>query len=140
MGRRAKRKILSPRRRALDAVLRSIHGHRRGPEPGRTLARYSQGRCLIQLRQETPALAADSYHSVNVEAGGILAYVRKHGEQRTLAVFNFGSDATSLHLTPISPGGEILCSTHLDRDGEAGLQELGVRPGEGLLISLSPAA
>ncbi|WP_047864681.1 alpha-amylase family glycosyl hydrolase [Rubrobacter aplysinae] len=94
-------------------------------------------RRLIHLRHQTPALEAGSYHPLNVGADGIFAYVRECGGQRVLAIFNLGPEAATLDLSRSGPSGEVLCSTHLDRDGEVGLNSLGVRPDEGLLVSLS---
>ena len=94
-------------------------------------------RSLIHLRKNLRALSVGSYISFETGNDAVFAYQREHDEQRVLVTLNFSDRPQSLDLPPAKNGGEILCSTHLDRTGalESGVLEL--RPYEGLTVLLN---
>ncbi len=93
-------------------------------------------RRLIGLRRELPALTVGSYRPLDTGDGSVQAYLREHGEQRVLVVLNFAAERRVLDLSGAGDEGEMLCSTYLDQIGHLDLGEIGVRPDEGIMVSL----
>jgi alpha-glucosidase len=87
-------------------------------------------RRLIALRRERPALAVGEYVAV-AAAGAVLAYERRHGDERLLVALNLSREPTTARL-PVA--GRVLLSTHLDREGEAAGPEVALRAGEGVVV------
>ncbi|MGH3090266.1 MAG: alpha-amylase family glycosyl hydrolase, partial [Rubrobacteraceae bacterium] len=95
-------------------------------------------RRLIESRKESPALTVGSYRPLDAGNRFVLAYVREYAEQRILVALNFGSEYEVLDVSREADEGEVLLSTSLDRDGGVSLGKTGLRPREGIMISLGP--
>ncbi|MDB5696865.1 MAG: alpha-amylase, partial [Sphingomonas bacterium] len=86
-------------------------------------------RALLKLRRASAALSIGSLALVEAEED-VLAYERRHGEERVLVALNLGSRERAV------PGGEegrVLLSTLSTGEGDV------LRPNEGAVISLSPS-
>ncbi|MGJ4941251.1 alpha-amylase family glycosyl hydrolase [Bradyrhizobium sp. HKCCYLS1011] len=95
-------------------------------------------RALIRLRKRHAALVTGHYRPVAAE-GDLLLY-RRDGEGEILTIaLNLGDDPVSLATEGSGLEGQILLSTHLDRDGEAIHGTLDLRGNEGVVIG-RPAA
>jgi alpha-glucosidase len=95
-------------------------------EPGSMLEFF---RGLIRLRKKSPALSVGSYTAIETGNDAVFAYLREHEGQRIVVALNFSEQPTRVDLAVANNGGELLCSTHLDRAGA-----LELRPYEGLMI------
>jgi alpha-glucosidase len=90
-------------------------------------------RRLIALRRETPALAVGSYTPIRAQ-GDLLAYLRTYAEQRCLVVLNLGSQPQHLEPYHTELSGQIVLSTHLDRDGETVHGAIDLRSDEAVIV------
>jgi alpha-glucosidase len=88
---------------------------------------------LIELRK-SPVLKAGSYHPVEAE-GDLLAYERRHGEERLFVALNLGSEPSKAAL-PEGCAGRVLLSTGLDREGDVS-DQIDLRPHEGVIVKLA---
>jgi alpha-glucosidase len=95
-------------------------------------------RRLLSLRRELPALAPGSYRSLETGAE-TFAYLREHEGQKVLVALNFGQEEREIDLSAVGASGEVLCSTHPDREGEARLDGLRLRLDEGVAVRLVDA-
>ncbi|MEX0683856.1 MAG: alpha-amylase family glycosyl hydrolase [Dehalococcoidia bacterium] len=91
-------------------------------------------RRLIQLRQSEQALMAGTYTPITTD-GHILAYCRKHDDEKFMVLLNFSSEAQIAELDPANAG-RIALSTHLDREGDIARGTVGLRADEGVIIKL----
>ena len=98
-------------------------------DPCSMLILYRQ---LLALRRKHPALAIGSYHAVAAE-GDVLAFERRHGDERLLIVLNLGGE--SGQMPPETGGGRELLST-LEAPSTASEGYM-LRPNEGLVLALS---
>jgi alpha-glucosidase len=87
-------------------------------------------RTLIDLRRNMPALATGGYAHVYTD-DDLLVYERSTADQRIRIALNLSHNGRQLDWS--EPDGQVLLSTHLDRDGEVG-PRLDLRPDEGLVI------
>jgi alpha-glucosidase len=92
---------------------------------------------LATLRRTSPALSEGSYRPLDTGYGLALAYLREHGDQRLLVALHFGGEPRTLDLSEAGGEARLLLSTHLDRTEHPNLKELALRPGEGVLLSLT---
>ena len=92
-------------------------------------------RRLLALRRATPALAVGSFAPLAAE-GDLLLYLRASGSRRFLVALNLGHDPQTVQLDATAAGGQIILSTHLDREGEPTGPSLNLRPDEGVVITL----
>jgi alpha-glucosidase len=99
-------------------------------DPRSMLALYQR---LIALRRATPALEIGSYASVPADSD-LLAYIRAAGSTRLLIALNLGSQERALVLS--EGGGNVILSTHLDREGDPMDGILALRGDEGVIIEL----
>lgn len=97
-------------------------------DPRSHLALY---RKLLQLRRKSNALRFGDYRSLGSGSADVFLYERQSERERVLVALNFSNTAQKLPQTD----GKILLSTFLDREGE--LQDVYLRPNEGLLIQRS---
>ncbi|MBZ0289769.1 MAG: DUF3459 domain-containing protein, partial [Anaerolineae bacterium] len=115
----------------LAANYKTVNVAKQKTDPRSMLALYQQ---LIAFRQTNVALQTGQYHSLT--GAGIptdcFVYTRIIGEQRLLIALNFTAEDRVVKLTG---KGVIQLSTYLDREHEA-VQELHLRPNEGLIIEL----
>jgi alpha-glucosidase len=96
-------------------------------------------RRLIDLRRSEPALTVGAYTPVEVSEGSdVVAYVRREGSSRLLVALNLGAQPQRTRTGELDAGGTVVLSTHLDREGER-VDEISLRPNEGLVIRLAPA-
>lgn len=100
-------------------------------EPGSMLEFF---RGLIRLRKKSPALSVGSYTAIETGNDAVFAYLREHEGQRIVVALNFSEQPTRVDLAVANNGGELLCSTHLDRAGALESGQLELRPYEGLMI------
>ena len=114
-----------------DCASRNVQ--RFAADPGSILNLY---RRLIALRRARAALSRGDYVQAHVE-GDLYAYERRHGGERLLVGLNFGHEQQSLTLPADAPGGTLLLSTHLDREGERVAVRAGLRAAEGVVIRLA---
>jgi alpha-glucosidase len=92
-------------------------------------------RRLINLRRSHPALSIGHYVPVHADAH-ILAYERRHSQERHLVVLNFCDSKQSFPLSRATGNATILLSTDLDREGGHAGSHVELRPDEGVLIAL----
>jgi alpha-glucosidase len=93
-------------------------------------------RRLLQLRRSYPALSVGEYEAV-AATRDLLAYLRRAQGERILVALNLGSEPYSLSIDSLGPMGQILLSTHMDRSHERVVSSIGLRPDEGVIVSLS---
>jgi alpha-glucosidase len=94
-------------------------------------------RRLIELRCERAPLAVGEYREV-LCTGAVLAYERTWRAQRCLVLLNFSHEPVSVLLPDET--GEVLLSTHLDREWEHVQDRCSLRADEGLVIAVAPVA
>ena len=92
-------------------------------------------RDLLKLRTSTQALRSGSYQSLPSVPGSYF-FRREQEGQRLLIALNFTSNPIEVRLQEDSQG-QILLSTHLDREGAIELSRISLRGDEGLIIALS---
>ncbi|HXT21598.1 MAG TPA: alpha-amylase family glycosyl hydrolase, partial [Thermoanaerobaculia bacterium] len=92
-------------------------------------------RRLLAIRRAEPALAVGPFSPLRAP-GDLLAWVRKDGDRRFLVVLNLGGEAASYAPAVLDLSGEVVLSTHLDREGERVRRAVELRADEGLLIRL----
>jgi alpha-glucosidase len=92
-------------------------------------------RKLLRLRRMQPALNRGSYAALEAGASNVYAYIRRSGGERKLIVLNFSSEPRSAHLD-VRGGATVLLSTYLDRSGPVPLNNIEMRPNEGLILDL----
>ena len=92
-------------------------------------------RRLIWTRKASPALLSGRYRAVDKVPEGCWAYLREHAGQRMLVALNFSDDEYRLSLPDLGVG-QLLVSTHLDREGTIDLVALHLRGHEGVIVEL----
>jgi alpha-glucosidase len=100
-------------------------------EPGSMFNFY---RSLLWIRRNSPALHGGSYQPVDV-VGECYVYLREFGEDRKLVALNFSGEPCQISIAQVGRG-NLLLSTHMDRDGQVNLSTLDLRPYEGVIIAL----
>ena len=98
-------------------------------DPTSMLALY---RRLLALRRATPALEVGGYVPVP-SSGDLLAYLRQDTQRRLLVLLNLGHQPQTFAS---ETSGQVLLSTHLDREGEAVSGTISLRADEGLVVEL----
>lgn len=92
-------------------------------------------RRLIWTRKASPALLSGRYFTVDDVPEDCFAYLREHAEQRMLVALNFSDDEHRLSLPDLGVG-QLVISTHLDREGTVDLAALHLREHEGAIVDL----
>ena len=88
---------------------------------------------LLHMRKETPALHGGDYAPINVSAENCFVYRRQAaGEERIIAL-NFSNESCQITI-PGYKSGKILLSTNMDRDEITSLENLILRPQEGVIL------
>jgi alpha-glucosidase len=95
-------------------------------------------RRLLSLRRSHPALAIGSYEPVAM-TGDLLAYIRRAPEESFLVALNLGTEPFELSLGSLGLQGRTLLSTHLDRQDDRTVRDVGLRADEGVIIRLGSA-
>ena len=101
-------------------------------DPRSLLALY---RRLLALRRAEPALAVGPFAPLRT-SGGLIAWVRKDGDRRFLVALNLGAEAAAYAPPILDLAGEIVLSTHLDREAERVRRTLELRGDEGVVVRL----
>jgi alpha-glucosidase len=104
-----------------------------GHDPASMLSLY---RSLLLLRRSCPALSVGEYEPV-AATRDLLAYVRRAQGECILVALNLGSEPHSLSIDSLGSTGQILLSTYTDRSRERVATSIGLRPDEGVIMSLS---
>ncbi|HEV8629495.1 MAG TPA: alpha-amylase family glycosyl hydrolase [Thermoanaerobaculia bacterium] len=92
-------------------------------------------RRLLALRRAEPALAVGPFAPLRAP-GDLLAWVRKEGDRRFLVVLNLGHEPATFTPPVLALDGDLVLSTHLDRDGERVLRTVELRGDEGVIVRL----
>lgn len=90
-------------------------------------------RQLSWLRRGSMALAVGSYHALG-EHPDCFIYQRQHEGETKVIALNFSDQPQTVSAGVGS--GKLLLSTHLDRTGEVNLEQLELRPYEGVILYL----
>jgi alpha-glucosidase len=93
-------------------------------------------RRLIWYRKESPALAGGLFRTVNPGIDECLVYRREHPTGKCLIALNFSSESRNLYLAD-SESGQLVISTYLDRQETISMNNLTLRPNEGVIIELN---
>lgn len=93
-------------------------------------------RRLLLLRRAHPALSVGEYEAV-AATSDLLAYLRRAQGECILVALNLGSKPYSLFIESLASTGQILFSTYMDRSHERVVSSIGLRPDEGVIMSLS---
>jgi alpha-glucosidase len=113
--------------------LGDFEGHTVEDQQGDAKSHLALIRTLIALRKNTPAIRSGAYRPLR-EQGEILLFERCTRSTHYLIALNVAGDARDVIL----PGhGELVLSTKLDREHEAG-RTIACRPNEGLILRLEP--
>jgi alpha-glucosidase len=108
---------------------------RQAGDPHSILTLY---RRLLNLRHASPALFGGNYQWLEAPTNCYL-YLRTAGSDQKLVALNFSAERSLIFIqNQTSKTGNILLSTHLDRQGPFALAtDLELRPFEGVLIDLT---
>jgi alpha-glucosidase len=88
---------------------------------------------LIELRRSEPALHGGSLRLLPAEESA-LAYIREDAGARFAIALNLGSEARTVELQ--GARGQVILSTHLDREGERASDRIELRGDEGVVIRM----
>ncbi len=104
-----------------DFTWRNVSSQQRDPRSFLQMVRR-----LLRLRRECGALSAGTYQALESPAG-VFAYRRQSDAEAVMVALNFREDPVEF---PVA--GDVVLSTHLDRDGFERVVEL--RPKEGVVL------
>ena len=93
-------------------------------------------RRLVELRRTLRRLSIGSYHAVDAVSHQVFAYVRERAAQRLLIGLNFSTAPQKLDVSALNITDRLLCTTYLDNDDTLNLDDLTLRPNEGLIIAI----
>jgi alpha-glucosidase len=110
----------------------AVNVRAQGDEAASMLSLY---RRLLRLRRAHPALSVGEYEPV-AATGELLAYLRRAKGERVLVALNLGAEPCSLSIDSLGSEGQILLSTYMDRSHELVVGSIGLRPDEGVIMSL----
>ena len=91
-------------------------------------------RRLLWYRRRSPALYGGDYRPLDA-GDDCFVYLRVAGDERRLVALNF-ADGQRLVSVPGKDAGQIVISTHMDREERVSLSELELRPHEGVIVEL----
>jgi len=92
-------------------------------------------RRLLWYRQGSPALYGGDYQPLDAGDADVFVYLRTAGDERRLIALNFTADHRRISV-PDEDTGQIVISTHLDREERVSLSDLELRPHEGIIVEL----
>ena len=87
---------------------------------------------LLAIRKEFPALRQGDYTPLDGMPEGCFVYQRQEAGQSITVALNFTGVP---HRLPLRGNGQILLSTHLDREGPENLRSLNLKEHEGIIIN-----
>lgn len=92
-------------------------------------------RKLLLYRRRTPALQWGSYRPLDIPGieDACFIYTRSAGEEKRIVALNFTGESQRISI-PDTNQGWVDLSTHLDREGKVSLEEIELRPYEGIII------
>jgi len=111
---------------APDAASVNVAGQAEDPDSILTLTRR-----LIALRREHPALAHGDFVEFGPSPDDTFVYERVARDERLTIVLNLGDRNRSV---PSAGPGRILIGTDRDRDGDAVVAAVELRPNEGIVV------
>jgi alpha-glucosidase len=117
---------------AADYATRNVKGQETEPRSMVNMVKQ-----LLRIRQHSPAINHGAYTAIPVATPDVMAYLRTEGAEWMLVVLNFADETKTVNLVKVSPKGQIILSTQMDRTAEVSLNTLQLRPHEGLVIQLS---
>ncbi|MFQ6102526.1 MAG: alpha-amylase family glycosyl hydrolase [Anaerolineae bacterium] len=91
-------------------------------------------RRLLWYRRGSPALFGGSYRPLDA-GDDCFVYLRAAGDERRLVALNF-ADGQRRVSVPGEDAGQIVISTHLDREESVSLASFELRPHEGVIVEL----
>ena len=92
-------------------------------------------RRLIAFRRQHRALSIGSFAAVPAQ-DHVFAYERRYNDERLIVLLNLGHEPETVALPKDAGSGEMLLSTHLDREGERIRSSVQIRRDEGMIIKL----
>jgi alpha-glucosidase len=92
-------------------------------------------RRLIEFRRAHRALSIGSYTHIRTQ-DHVFAYERRYADERLMILLNLGHEPETVVLPEDAGSGEMLLSTHLDREGERIGSSIEIRRDEGIIIKL----
>jgi alpha-glucosidase len=95
-------------------------------------------RKLLRLRHSHQALVDGNYEPITL-AHDLLLYFRRSPHGSLLVALNFAATPFDLLLGSLRVQGRIILSTHMDRDDAPTVNELALRPHEGVIVELTSA-
>jgi glycosidase len=98
---------------------------------------FSLYRQILRLRSTSPALQLGNYQEIPCGHPDCYAYMRTNGSQRYIIMINFAGSEIQPDLSLPHSRGEILLSTRMDKQGQAELDHLMLRPYEGIIIEIA---
>jgi alpha-glucosidase len=96
-------------------------------------------KALIRLRRQHPPLLEGSYLPIAAD-GDLLLYRRERDGVAIVIALNLGATPVSLTAEMIGLDGDILLSTHMDRQGERIEGTLDLRGNEGVIVGMAVAS
>jgi alpha-glucosidase len=99
---------------------------------------YRLTAALLELRKSSPALNRGTYRGLDDQPDGSYVYLREWVDERFAVALNFSSDPCKISI-PGTTEGNVVLSSHLDREGEEPMKDLSLRGNEGVLIRLPRA-
>lgn len=102
-------------------------------DPASMLSLY---RRLIWLRRSSAALRWGSYRPLSAQES-LCAYLREADGERVLVALNLSGEPASLPLPAYWAGGDVVVSTHVEREGRRCLRAIDLAPNEGVVLRLS---
>ncbi len=91
-------------------------------------------RALLDARRAHESLSRGSWRRLK-SWGDLLAYERRHEDDHTIIVLNFGAAPQLWPVPTTAPKQTIALSTHGDRNGEAVLARVSLRADEGVVLA-----
>jgi alpha-glucosidase len=90
---------------------------------------------LLMLRRSMTALNHGLYYPIPNPPEGLIAYARQFNDQRLVIVLNFTDEKREVSIAG-HRNGHVILSTALDRDEDADLTALALRPYEGVIVEI----
>lgn len=113
-----------------DAAVRNVT-----EQAAKPVSLLNLNRRLLKTRHRERALQVGDYRSLEA-GGGVFAYLREDRESRLAIALNFTGHPQPAGSIDASNSGQLLVSTKLDREGRVALEDLELRPHEGVVVKL----